>query len=431
MPRRLRVCIVTPGALGSNPRVVKEAQALHDAGYEVAVVATRTLAHVDSRDDTILSTAGWRSLRLDFRARGMIWRLRRAAQLACAGAFRVTNNPQLADRAFSPFTGSLAAAVKREAADLYIAHYPAALPAVARAAHHHRAIYAFDAEDFHLGDWPEEPVHHNKRRTVRAIEASYLPSCAYVTAASPGIASAYVGAYGIPRPTVVLNVFPLAHTTLGPTPAGAVEPGPSVYWFSQTIGPDRGLECAVQAIAHARTRPHLYLRGSPAVGFIDRLEQIAAPIGVADRLHILPPAAPNEMSTLAAAYDVGLSSETGHSPNRRVALTNKLFTYLLGGLPVVMSDIAAHCALAPDLGTASFLYAKEDAVSLAKALDILLGDPAALAAARTAAFHLGQTRFNWEVEKVKFLERVGTVLQRHALVQNTSLKSALPGGLST
>ena len=32
MPRKLRICIVTPGALGSNPRVVKEAQALHEGG---------------------------------------------------------------------------------------------------------------------------------------------------------------------------------------------------------------------------------------------------------------------------------------------------------------------------------------------------------------------------------------------------------------
>ena len=39
--RVLRVAIVTPGQIGSNPRVVKEAQALQEAGYELSVIATR------------------------------------------------------------------------------------------------------------------------------------------------------------------------------------------------------------------------------------------------------------------------------------------------------------------------------------------------------------------------------------------------------
>ena len=44
-----RICIVTPGALGSNPRVVKEADALVRAGHDVHVIATRSLAVVDAQ----------------------------------------------------------------------------------------------------------------------------------------------------------------------------------------------------------------------------------------------------------------------------------------------------------------------------------------------------------------------------------------------
>ena len=132
-------------------------------------------------------------------------------------------------------------------ADLYIAHYPAALPAAAKSAARHGARYAFDAEDFHLGDLPDLPKHEHERRRLRAIEGAYLPRAAYVTAASPGIADAYVKGYGIKRPAVVLNVFPLSRAPASTTPRGTVEPGPSLYWFSQTIGPDRGLEAAVAA----------------------------------------------------------------------------------------------------------------------------------------------------------------------------------------
>ena len=133
--------------------------------------------------------------------------------------------------------------------DLYIAHYPAALPAVATAARKYGTRYAYDAEDFHIGDWPDDAKYDGERRLVREIESRYLQGCAYVTAASPGIAEAYVDTYGIKRPRVVLNAFPLGHALPNPTPQGTVRPRPSLYWFSQTIGPDRGLECAVRAIA--------------------------------------------------------------------------------------------------------------------------------------------------------------------------------------
>jgi glycosyltransferase involved in cell wall biosynthesis len=410
MPRKRRICIVTPGALGSNPRVVKEAQALQAAGNDVTVISTRTLADVDRRDEAVLAAAAWSACRLDFRSRGNAWRLRRALQTSYQLGFAMTGCGGIAEHAVSPFTSPLARAAKSLPADLYIAHYPAALPAAAAAARRHGALCAFDAEDFHLGDLPDTPAYEPQRRLTWAIERRYLPSCAYVTAASPGIADAYVDAYGIARPTVVLNVFPRAQASSSPTPKGTAEPGPSVYWFSQTIGPDRGLECAVRAIGRARSRPHLYLRGSPASGFLERLYTIAAEVGASARLHILAPAAPSEMERLAASYDVGFVGETGCTASRRVSLTNKLFTYLLAGLPAVMSDIPAHRAFAPEAGDAAWLYTTDDADSLARTFDSLFGHPERLAAARVAAFRLGQTRFNWDIEKATFLEKVGAVL---------------------
>jgi glycosyltransferase involved in cell wall biosynthesis len=398
----MRICIITPGALGSTPRVVKEAEALYEDGNDVTVIATRTLAAVDLRDDSVLAMSGWRVRRLDLRSRRLRWRYR-ICQIAYKHAFAMTGYGRFATRGANAFTGPLIAAAKRVPADLYIAHYPAALPAAAISARKHDALYAFDAEDFHLGDWPEDRRHEPKRRLIRAIEGRYLGGCAYITAAAPGIADAYVKAYAVNRPTVVLNVFPCAQGPARPTLAGSVLAGPSVYWFSQTIGPDRGLECAVLAIGRSRARPHLYLRGSPASGFVERLRTIAVEAGVADRLHILPQALPSEMERLAARYDLGLSAEPGHTPNNRIALGNKLFSYLLAGVPVVMSDVPAHYAFASETGAAGRLYRINDADSLAAALDAILSDAAVLAAARAAAFRLGQTRFNWDVEKAILL----------------------------
>jgi glycosyltransferase involved in cell wall biosynthesis len=314
----------------------------------------------------------------------------------------------------------------RVPAALYIAHYTAALPAAAIAARRYGALYAFDAEDYHLGELPELPQYNVERQSVHAIEKYYLGGCSYVTAASPGIADAYAQTYKIKRPTVILNVFPRARAPCECTAGGISSPGPSVYWFSQTIGPNRGLECAVNAIGLARSQPHLYLRGIPARGFVEHLRTMAAVSAVADRIHILPPALPSDLERLATAYDVGLVGETGYSPNRRIALTNKLFIYLLAGVPVVMSDIPAHKEFASEAGIAAQLYAADDADSLAAVLDTFLGDPKMLAARRAAAFHLGQTRFNWETEQLTLLNCIRTAFGANAKADPACVTIASP-----
>jgi glycosyltransferase involved in cell wall biosynthesis len=393
-----------------NPRLVKEADALAEAGYEVVAIAP-DFSKSAREADTVFSDRPWRVVaspqfgpaapRL-VRSRELV--RRHAARLLVRGLG--LDYPFIIRAAWHSSAPDLVAAAKRIKADLYIAHLVAALPAAAIAARLHGAPYAFDAEDFHLGDPPEGPAHELDRRMTRSIESRYLPGCAYVTAASPGIANSYSQAYGIPLPTVVLNVFPRADAPRGPTLKGTAEPGPSVYWFSQTIGPNRGLECAVRAIGRARSRPHLYLRGTLAAGFLDHLRILASEAGATDRVHVLSPGPPSEMARLVAVYDLGLSGEPGHTPNNRIALGNKLFTYLLAGLPIVTSNTQAHVSFAAEAGSAVRLYTVDDADELAAALDGLFEDPHAIAVARAAAFALGQRRYNWDVEKSVFLERV-------------------------
>lgn len=401
-----RVCLLTPGHLSTNPRLVKEADALSEGGFDVSVIAADYALWAREADRSFAGRR-WRVARtLPFGPHAP--RLPRAKQLLRRHAARAIRamggrHPGVTRAAWHPIAPDLVKAAIRVPADLYIAHYPAALPAAAIAAKRHRARCAFDAEDFHLGDPPEGPKYDAEREMVRAIEGRYLPECAYVTAASPGIAKAYAEAYRITKPTVVLNVFPRSDAASAPTSRGTATPGPSLYWFSQTIGPDRGLECALRAVARSRTRPHLYLRGTPANGFLDHMRAIAEELGVAEHLHILPPALPGDMVGLAAAYDVGLAGETGHTPNRKIALTNKQFTYLSAGVPMVMSDVVAHRSIAPALREAAVLYSIDDPVSLATALDSLLDSPKGLAVARSDAWHLGQGRFNWEQEQEALL----------------------------
>src|SRR5690606_3633175 len=91
------------------------------------------------------------------------------------------------------------------------------------------------------------------------IERTLLPKCDLLTCAAPLIGKAYRSRYGIEMATI-LNVFPLSEM---PTESlqSREEKEPSIYWFSQTIGPERGLEEFLAGIGSAKSPISLQLRG--------------------------------------------------------------------------------------------------------------------------------------------------------------------------
>jgi glycosyltransferase involved in cell wall biosynthesis len=327
----------------------------------------------------------------------------RIGQIVAQGLWRATG--RLLERAFHPVVPALTRAACAVRADLYIAHNLAALPAAARAAKAHRAILGFDAEDFHRGFWRDDEPDSLAAQLTRALEQRYLPQCRHLTASSEGIAQAYEQSCGVRRARVVLNVFPLE----------AVEPSPPhdpprLYWFSQTVGPGRGLETAVRAIAIARSRPQLVLRGDPSPGYREQLDALARAEQVTDRIEWLGPEPPSAMVRLAAQNDIGLAAETNETPNHRMCLSNKTFTYLMAGIPVVASDTPAQVALQRELDGAMLVYPQGDAKGLAECLDRLTRSTEALAAAKARARQLAQARFNWETESRAFLDEVARSL---------------------
>lgn len=406
------ICIVSPGNLASNPRVLKEAAALHGAGYGVTNVVCDYSEELKDVDDEIVAKVPWKVVRVPrpLGERGTMIVANRLARLVTAAGARVS--PGLAALASGGPVSTLRRAALAVPADLYIAHYIAGLAAAAPVARRRGAMLGFDAEDFHSGEGTGGADEDFRMKMIETIERAALPSCAYVTAAAPMIADAYAATYGIAT-TPVLNVFPLDMAPAAPSPVAAGEAsGLKAYWFSQTIGLDRGLQSFIEAMARTSVRVTLDIRGSNRWGGGDRLMAMARDLGIGDRISILPKAPPDEMVTLSAAYDVGLSLETGGTESHRICLGNKIFTYLLAGVPVVMSDTPAQRALAADLGAAALLVSLSDPASIAAGLDRLGESPAALADAKRAAWRLGHDRYNWDVEQDILLKAVGAAFSR-------------------
>ena len=398
------ICIVSPGNLASNPRVLKEADALHEAGHTVTAVVCDYTEALRPFDDEIAGRVAWKVVRVARPAgeRQVGQAARGLARLATGLGMRAP--VAVAASAYGGPVSALRRAASEVPADLYIAHYVAGLAAAAAVARRRGAMLGFDAEDYHAGEGTPFDTS-----MVRTIEGALLPACRHVTAAAPLIAKAYAAQCRV-EPATVLNVFPLAMAPIEPRAAFAPDTL-KAYWFSQTIGLDRGLQSFIQAMARTRTRVTLDVRGGNRWGHGERLVALARELGIGDRVNLLPMARPEEMVKLAASYDIGLSLETDVSENRLFCLTNKIFTYLLAGVPVLLSDTPAQRALAPDLGDAAAVVSLGDPDGIAAALDKLA---AGLPQGRAEAQRLGRERYNWEIEQGALLRSVAKAFDRGA-----------------
>ena len=222
-----------------------------------------------------------------------------------------------------------------------------------------------------------------------------LPGAAFVTTSSEAIAAVYAQRDAVTA-TVIHNTFPLP-----PAPPVVSRLDPSrlrVYWFSQTIGPGRGLEDAVLALGRTGVAAHLALRGRPQPGYLDALRAIAATHAPHLEIAQLAPAPPDAMVDCARGYDVGLALEQMAPRNRQLCLTNKAFTYILAGLAVAMTDTPGQHGLGADLGRAAALVPPGDVDALAAAFARWAADPAELDCAKRTAWNAAVRRWHWEHE---------------------------------
>jgi len=408
----LTVCLVTTGQPSSNPRAVKEADALVAAGYRVHMVGAHWARWADETDADLMASRHWTCELVPWRVdeaplRFWYTRVRHAAARAAADNRSVGS--LWLSAAVSRLTPELMARARRCRADLFIAHNLGALPAAVEAARRRGTPVGFDAEDYHSGQFSPSDRSASWRTAV-AAERRWIPRCDYVTAASPGIAEAYAGLCR-KRPVLIRNVFPLRQRPAEP-PAGSADEVLRLYWFSQSIGGGRGLEDVVQAMGRLPTGSvELHVRGAWYGDYERELRAVARQAGVPQEAVVgHPPAPPEEMIRLAARWDVGLVPETGHTPNSDLLQSNKAFSYLLAGVPMLSSNTSGHRALLAEAGGAGWLVEPGDVSGLADRLAQLRADRKIVRDAAQRAWHWGTVRFNWETEQRSLLAQVEGVL---------------------
>jgi glycosyltransferase involved in cell wall biosynthesis len=391
-----RVCVVTAGHMATCPRMLKAADALHGAGFAVRVVSASHTPWAVEADRKLRSTRRWRWDLVDYakttaRGRQIVTGARRRIAHALTLGFGPSRVPAaLFVRSYSRAHDELVRAVTAEPTDLVYGGTTGALGAAGEAARRLGVPYGLDLEDFHPGEWSAQTGQFSA--IAERVERLVLPGAAFLTTSSPMIADAYADKYGL-RPRAIHNTFSLDL----PDPVNSLDGVPlRFYWFSQTLGPGRGLEDFIRGAAHARLAAEVHLRAGVTQPYLDDLIRFARDAAPALTFRLHEPGDPDAMVHLSQGYDLGLSGEEPTALNRRLCLGNKIFTYLAAGVPVLLSATPAQTRLGQDLGAAAIVYQPGDVAGLAERLSCLARDSHLRVQARQSARSAAVRRWHWE-----------------------------------
>ena len=376
-----------------------------DLGHEVRVIAPNFSPELANRDRQLLATRHWRLQQVPLCSKSIYrtftsFRMRARRRWAEA-VFQRRGCTRFAEWGVSTAAVELQKLAISESADWFIAHSQAALPAASTAAQFWRAQLAVDCEDLLTARDSAEA------RMVRVIEKAYLPLCQYVSVPSPAIAAQLQREYNnIRTPTVLYNVFPLQFASeLAPPKERPAARRLRLHWVGQTIGSDKGLEDAFEAVALLGESAELHIRGRLAQGRGSFIRDLERRYEVNVKLY--PLVHHDNLVNTLGQFDVGLALERPGDGMYSVTVTNKLFLYLLAGLAVAATDTVGQREVLDKIATAGFLYPAGKADMLADKLSRWAANRVALVAAQEAAWSAAREIFCWDKEQAKLLQLLG------------------------
>lgn len=406
---RKKIVILSGGHLCTNPRVLKEAEALAKAGYEIAVLGAWLDKSLRERDRALASKSFTFVPVVNFTEGGMLRLAHRAKRkVACLAHryARVETRGQLGYAGDKQRQKAL-----RQNADLYIAHHEQAMGIAVDLLSAGRRV-ALDLEDWFSEDLPIEAREQRPVRLLRNLERKLLTGAVHATCPSRAMSNALAREFACVPPAVIYNAFPWSERQSidGLAKDRRGQCLPSIHWFSQTLGYDRGLEDLVAALPFLKRRAEIHLRGNPVCGFENWLAD-RIPERWRGRVFMDGLVLNEELLSRIAEHDIGFAGETPAIRSRDLTVTNKILYYLLGGLAVVASDTAGQREVAAQAPGAVLLYSPGDIRGLAAHLNALLTSSDALKAAKDAALKAAERTFCWERQEKVLVDSIERGLQ--------------------
>ncbi|MBB2777135.1 UNVERIFIED_ORG: glycosyltransferase involved in cell wall biosynthesis [Comamonas terrigena] len=264
------------------------------------------------------------------------------------------------------------------------------------------APVSVDCHEYALGQYAHDARWLRwQRPVVKALQDDMYARVDGITTVCEGIAELIAADHDLLRPACVVRSVPFfVQQPFRPT-------GETItVIYHGEIFPTRMLHVAVRSMRLWRPEFRLVFRGYSDPAYVEQLWEIAREAGVADRLTIEPPVPFKQIIPSANQADVGYFVHLDTSPQRRFALPNKFFEYVMAGLALAVSDLPemARIVRQHELGA---LVPECDEESIAHAINAL--DRPKIDCMKQASLKAARD-LNWEKEREKMLALYEEVL---------------------
>jgi glycosyltransferase involved in cell wall biosynthesis len=388
------VCMHVLGTASTDPRVMRAATALVKSGYAVTLVDIADKADCQSEEDIrgicmkhVLVSRSFLSTRFDK------WALLRVALLFVRSTLRVLQTP----------------------ADIYHAHDVSALPACYIAARLYHKPIIYDAHEMPLFERPLSEMGRSRRllhKLLGVLLAHIVPRCAGIITVSPPIVEEIRFRYGVPEVTLIRSVpeYRAVAKSDRLRQCLGLKPEMRIALYQGYLQPNRGLDRLVRAAAFLERDIVIVMMGANRGTTQAQLEALISSERVSDRVKILPPVPFAELLDWTASADIGLNvASPDYSLNVRYFLPNKLFEYLMAGLPVLTSPLEAMVDVIKRYDVGQVLHSLTPA-EIGEAINRMLAHPVDLARMRNNALDATRNEFYWEKESLRLIHLYQGVL---------------------
>ena len=188
-------------------------------------------------------------------------------------------------------------------------------------------------------------VERIRERAERREETRIVRKADGMIAIGGALADWYARHYRRPRPLVVRNCryyWPYQNDGRLRADAGVGPEMRLLVWVG-SLYPQQGIEILIKALPHLA--PHIH---TAIIGFFqpfwksyvqETLPALAASLGVADRVHILPEREPNDIVPYISGADIGVIPAWGEQVNNLISLPNKFHEMVMARLPLASSRL--------------------------------------------------------------------------------------------
>ena len=337
-----RITIITGQHLTANPRVWKEANALAYRGYFVTIYTTWYNPLLLTEDKKLIDKAvnymaafslicKWNNCLYVILAKGV----KKAANYMYKW-FKISSIYQ---EIYLP--GIQLKRILNTPADLFICHQEAGLLLGVQLLKKGKKV-AFDFEDWYAEDYPNcfRPVNLFRENEVHALKYAE-----YVTCPSDSMSIALQQYYKFDRQvSVVYNSFPP-----GNIQDNHIQKIPnSLVWFSQTLGPNRGIEDFMHVLRQLDIPVEIHFIGFSSISYREYLVECLNDTPHKVKIHSLMKH--SDMVNFVKQFEYGLALEESFPLSRDLTITNKILLYLQLNLHVIATSSQGHLELKSNFG---------------------------------------------------------------------------------